>query len=660
VTSLGVALAVFWSIAPIAIFILLRSRPGRQGWWFAVDIPAALAIDLVGSVLLSRLLFLDLAVWSMKGLWVVLGLALFALKWKRGWRPSWPSDLPRSAFAQALLSGLIVLGLSLTITRVCTIWDRQFHVPFVTSMRGQTSPMVTVYEPWKALHYHYGGNLLAASLQATSFGILHSSHALSLVHDICTFWLGVGTTLVLLRLGLKHTTLLILVSLAMIFAGPIYPLLGPNKLWYGGYSTTGYFSISLRPHMTVGMLGALPLLAVPLIRLTELESEVDWLELLVPFVALVPLLLIVDEFAIGVLGLGLGALWIFYPRVLATTRRQGVYVLGGLAAAMLFGFLVMNGTVAPGAPDYKLEFVLPRTPGFYSEPRPLTSGWGIRYFLADLGPIIAVLVGGAWLLIRNRQPRHVGALILYVVVALVSILLFSTLAYAGSGRENHRFIIVLMFYCPLFAAAFLAPRPDSGLKYAGFPELAMTLVVFLGAASGLEWYGGPGNNDCKLGEVSVDFYKTNCREEVGAGLVTEPTTPMYFDPAIQYLYIGCRPAYMVGPVQSLDGHDLKVGKAQPGIAALKEFANEPRFQPASENIRVVCARESSEDPANDALQIRVTLVVGRGGLELRTPTRVLHCIPAEQETKIVAVTQQRHTHHGHAGRKQSTPAWRLL
>jgi len=72
---------------------------------------------------------------------------------------------------------------------------------------------------------------------------------------------------------------------------------------------------------------------------------------------------------------------------------------------------------------------------------------------------------------------------------------------------------------------------------------------------------------------------------------------MYFDPAIQYLYVGCRPAFMVGPESSLDGHDLKVGQAQAGIAALREYAREPRFQSASEPVTVACSREASSDPA---------------------------------------------------------------
>src|SRR4051812_26936448 len=98
----------------------------------------------------------------------------------------------------------------------------------------------------------------------------------------------------------------------------------------------------------------------------------------------------------------------------------------------------------------------------------------------------------------------------------------------------------------------------------------MALAVFLSAASGLDWFGGTANSDCRAGDVSLSFYKTNCRTDVGARLGNEPTRPMYFDPEIEYLYLGCRPASTVGPANSMDGHDIKGGKATLGIAALRE------------------------------------------------------------------------------------------
>ena len=96
--------------------------------------------------------------------------------------------------------------------------------------------------------------------------------------------------------------------------------------------------------------------------------------------------------------------------------------------------------------------------------------------------------------------------------------------------------------------------------------------------------------------MSLSFYETNCRTDVGATLA-EPTRPMYFDPAIEYLYVGCRPAFTIGPANSMDGHDIKAGKAMLGIGALREFAREPRFQPLSANLTVACANGVSSDPA---------------------------------------------------------------
>jgi hypothetical protein len=593
---------VLWALLPMAVFVMLRTRSERPAWWLAVDIPAALALDLVVTTLLSRLFLLDVAIWLTKASWLVLGAIVFFVRWRRGWRPSWPTELPREALVQALLVGLIALVLSLTMTRPCALWDRQFHVPLLTSLRGQSSPFVAAYEPWKALHYHYGGNLLATSMQATSFSILHASHALSLVHDWSCFWLGVTTTLVLRRLGLRQTTLLVLVFLVMYFASPVIGLEGQKRPWYGGYSSTSYMSLSLRPHVAVGMLAALPFFTLPLIRLTELRKDIAWTELAVALLPLIPFLLIVDEFAIGVLGLGLAAVWLAYPRVFAVTRRQGVYLFAGLALAMLFGFLVMNGTVSPGAPNYRLRFSFPSSPGFYAKAWRLDTGPGIRFFVSDLLGILAVFLGGAWLATRNRHPLVLGGFVMYATVASVSVLLFSTLLYSGSGRENHRFVTALMLFCPIFAVAWLVPRPGLQPRVSGIAELVMALGLVTSAVSGVDWYTGEGARACEKDGISTEFYGTNCRSEVGATVVTERTRPMYVDPAIQYLYIGCRPAFMVGPVSSLDGHDLKVGKAQSGIAALREFAREPRFQAPTAPTSVACASEGSTDPACQLLQ----------------------------------------------------------
>ncbi len=621
-TGIGVALALFWALAPIAIFVLLRSGANRPAWWLALDIPAATALDLVTTLLVSRFVLLDVAVWVVKCSWFVVGAAVFAFRWQRGWRPRWPTELPLAAVLQALLVGIIALLLSLLMTIPCAIWDRQMHIPSLTSMRGQVWPFMTVYEPWKVLHYHYGGNLLAVTLQASSFSILHASHALSLIHDICSFWFGVTLTMVLRKLGIKHTTLLVLVYLAMWFASPVVPLEGEHRTWFAGYSTPNWMSLSFRPAMTVAALTTMPFVAVPLIRLSDLLEDVDWRGLLLPLACCVPLMMIVDEFSIGILGLSFAGLWLKYPRVFGQTRREGIWFFLGLGLALIFGICCMNGTVAPGAPHYPLELVFPRSPGFYTAAHRLDTADGIRYFFSDLLPILAVLVGGFWLSVKNRHPVLIGNVIVFAIVTVVSIFLFTTLNYTGSGLQNHRFIIVPMLFCPLFLAAWLVPRPGMHLSYAGIPELGMALAVFMGAASGVDWLGGIANHDCTVGEVSLDFYQTNCRVDVDARLA-EKTRPMYFDPAIQYLYVGCRPAFMVGPVSSMDGHDLKVGTARAGISGLRELVNDERFLPGTDTFSVGCAHGQSSDAACRLLQ--------------RTPGA---CKPAGTKVDLCSMTRE--------------------
>ena len=594
---LGTVVALLLALLPIAVFVVLRSRAERPIWLFALDIPAALAIDLVLTVLVARFVVLDVAAWITKGLWLAAGLAIYLHGRRRGWRIRRPAALTNAVLFQVLAVGLVGLGVSLMMSRPCAIWDRQFHVPLTTSLRGQLTPFHAVYEPWKKLNYHYGADLYAACLQAYSFGMLHASHALSWVHDISFFWFGVGTALVLRQMGLRSTVLNVLVFLVMLLAAPVTPIQGEHRPFFAGYSLVSFLSISFRPYVGMAAMATLPFLAIPLVRLRELERDVPLREIAPPLIACVPLLLIVDEFIVGILGLGLGAVWLLYPRVLAPTRARGALLFAGLAAALVFGIAVMNGTVALGAPRYPLKLVFPRSPGFYSDPLALSTELGLRYFVSDLFPILVLMLGGALLLLRNRDRVHVGTYLVYAVVSGVAVFFFSTLVYNGSGLQNHRFVTVPLLFAPLFVAAWLLPRPGGHARLTGVLEVALVLSVSLSAASGLAYLGEKAPNDCRSGDMSLAFYRTNCRAATGGGLVTEKTRPLYGDPSILYLYAGCRPGFMTGPVSGMDGHDLKVGKARMGIDALKEMHAERRFLRPDAPLTTICDRAPSGDPA---------------------------------------------------------------
>jgi hypothetical protein len=630
VTALGATLATLLLLLPCVVFLVLRSRAERPAWLIALDLPAALSLDIVVTLIVARVVVLDVAVWITKGLWLVVGAAVYAARARKGWRPRWPAELDRLVVLQCVVVGVVGLLLSMYMSRRCQIWDRPWHVPLIAAFRGQTVPFVNVYEPWKELHYHIGGDLLAAALQATSLGILHASHGLSLAHDFCFFWFGVTTTLVLRRLGFRHFTLLLLVFLGMLLASPVVPLIGEKRTWFAGYSTTNWFSLSYRPHLSLAALVKLAFFAVPLVRLRELDRDVETSELLVPLTLSTAAMLVIDEISMGLLGLGLGVVWLAYPRVFGPTRKSGAIFLGALAAAFLFGILTLKGAIAPGAPSYPLKLLFPRSPGFYTAPHRLDTALGFRLFLADLLPILTTFFGGAWLAARSRDPATRGAWLMFATITVFSVFVFATLSYKDSGLENHRFIIAPMLFAPLFVAAWLLPRPGEPQRVAGLVPMLMLVVVALGAASSVDWFGNLAFNDCRTGELSLSYYQTNCRAETGGGVETARTKPMYVDPAILYLYTGCRPAYVSGPPVGRDRHDVKMGTARSGLDALAEVARDPHFGVGDEDLTIICDATQASDPACAAMQ--------RAGACKPSGTAVLRCTmtPAQREDVLRA------------------------
>ncbi len=101
----------------------------------------------------------------------------------------------------ALLGVLI----SRTLSVPCAIWDRLWHIPLVTSMRGQRVPFYNVFERHGQLFYHYLGDAHAAMLQALSLDPHPcASNALSRSHDILFGLLGLAFGLIAPLFWLKE------------------------------------------------------------------------------------------------------------------------------------------------------------------------------------------------------------------------------------------------------------------------------------------------------------------------------------------------------------------------------------------------------------------------------------------------------------------------
>jgi hypothetical protein len=161
-----------------------------------------------------------------------------------------------------------------------------------------------------------------------------------------------------------------------------------------------------------------------------------------------------------------------------------------------------------------------------------------------------------------------------------------------------------MLFGPMVAAVWLLPRTENSSVVSGFPGLLMMLAIALGTATSVEWLVGsdvyPGCIDAGLG--GQRFYDVDCRAETGGGLTTQRTKTTYIEASLMYRYSGCRPTFVPGPIENMDGHEMKFGIARMGLDALAEIDKDPKFLDPKANVTVICTRDRSSDRACKLLQ----------------------------------------------------------
>ena len=403
-------------LLPLAIVLVLRSHRDREPGEMALDIPLSVAVDLVAILTLARVFRLETAVVLTRVGWC---LGAIAFVWLRRHRPVWPSALGWRTSLALLLACACAVWVSLQLSRSCAIWDRQWHIPLVTALRGQRVPFVNVYEPHGGLYYHYSGNVLAAVLQTLSADTMHASLALSLAHDLMFGLIGATLALLCAQLGVRRAGLLCLVALGTLLAGPATLLLGGEARPTGGYSFVNYYNLSFRPHDALAGLMFVGFAAAVLLRVLRKPMSAPVSRTAPVLLATTTLLVVTDEVSLGMLGLAMGAAWLVEPDVLAPRRATGIQILVALVAVMAAATFLFVGTLAPGAPHQTLTIVPWRLPGFYKPSIPLSDPQGLRLLLCDLGSILAVLGAGAIAAMRTRrrEPRAVFAF--HAVLAVV-------------------------------------------------------------------------------------------------------------------------------------------------------------------------------------------------------------------------------------------------
>jgi hypothetical protein len=584
-----VAAAIY--LLPIVLFTALRCRKGSSLWQLATDIPLAIAVDLLSVMLLARFMRLELASLTSRVLWVV-GLVAWAV-WRAKKRdfPARPAELGWRLLVSALCQSVLTVLCSLTFSRHANVWDREWHIPLTSSLRGQRLPFGNVYEPRVELAYHYTGDLLGSMLQTYSGTAMHSSLALSVAHDLMFALLSVTSAFTLAAVGIRRTAVQLAVLSAMIFAGPMMFAQDPKE--QGGYSISNLFSLSYRPHVSLAFVLTLGFAAAVLAGIYRTKGDVRT-RVFPTLVAASAVMVITDETTLVLLGLWLGVIWLYDPGSLADTRLRGVLKLALLVVAIGGSILVFGGALGLHAERYPMWLVRPRSPGWSHSPDLLTSPVGVSRVAQDMFTVFGVFVAalGIAVVSRRRETRIVA--LSFVAVALVATFGLTCIDFNHSPIENHRWVTVALLFAPLLAAFMLAEpdSPGAPRHVAGLAALLIYVSCGFGAMSTIDWlWGGPGYKTMGpqfLGQYPL--YSIDCRKLTGSHWF-EHATATYAEDRGMYLWLGCHPTFVAGPAANIDRHKIKTGGAISGRAALEDVYRN-MLEPDAE-VSVACISNGS-------------------------------------------------------------------
>jgi len=605
-------------LVPVAVLLFVRSRRDRGLWEIALDLPLAVALDLLLVMLLARVVVLETAVLASRGLWVVGGAAL----WWRSKRslgaialPAWPRAVGRWELVTAATAGAAGWMLSTEYSRLCHGFDRNFHIPLATALRGQTLPFENAFDPGVPLAYHLTGDLLATQLQVLSGNVMHMSLAIALAHDICFALCAVTLALFVRWMGVDKVVPAVAASLAPLVAGPLTFLIDTGRR-SSGHNFINFYKLSFRPHVVLagllmlGFVGAI--IARTIIANTKDKTVPKGRDTALILLATTAVLAVTDEPSIGVLGLALGATWLFAPNVIHTSRWRGLVVLVLLLVAVVAANFIYSGALMEGT-GAGIEWVSARAPGYYRPPVALDDPDAMGTLKWDVLLMMATVACGFIAALTRR--RLVASVFFYGVLVSISTYLLIHIDVGHRSLESHRFMTAPLFCAPIFAVVWIAqlrvPTPGRGF------HLMRTLLIGIVALSSictLDWVRRvtreePRAKSCpspKSFRTEVDFFALDCRESVGARFGQRPVAA-YLEHQQSLVVAGCRPIFSPGPVRSkvksdrldLEGApelvarwEVKMGPIRTGLAGLQELHGS--FVPPDRPLRLVCATEPND------------------------------------------------------------------
>lgn len=592
--SIASVVAVLGFLVPVFAWLLVRARKDRELWAIGIDIPVAVAIDLFVVLTLSRFMSLEVATIVSRAAYLVGTSAV--LVWRRRHdkpMPAWFNAIGKREIVLFATATLIAVLLSMQISRTYSIWDRFWHIPLVSSLRGQAIPFKNTFDSRQILHYHFSGDVHAAMLQTLSFSVLHASLALSLAHDVYFGLTGLTLALFLAWWGYRRIGAYALASLVLLTNGPMTFLREGDRSSHEGYSVIAFLSLSFRPHVGLAALLLLGVLGAIIVRLRERE-DLDWRRTAPAICVLAAALAITDETSLGVIGLSLGLTWLFAPEIVHPRRLVGIGMFAALLVLFILPNLAFAAALSPGGQTHVFKLVPWRSPGCYTPLLPLTDPRGRLLLVYDVLPPVAI-GAGAVLHYLHRRSRGRAVLVAFLTILLgVSLFALTRIDVDKSALESHRFVMAAFFLSPVIGLYLLAEQDPSAAPPNRASPYASVLIgagMALAGVSTIDWMYGlltkkGGKHDQYY--AAINHYTTNCRTEVGDTLGAR-TRLAYLSKPIWYLYAGCRPTIAPG-VPAYSSWALTIGIPlfeKDALAAIRKQA------PTGASIPAVCPVEAA-------------------------------------------------------------------
>ncbi len=570
-STLGVLLFLLPAVAGAAM------GPARGAFSRYLDAASALALDALGVLIIARLVPLRDAVWISRGLWVV---AMLVAHRRRALTLRAPTPLVLLGVASVALTEFCFHKLSFPLA----MWDRDWHIPLVSSLGAQRAPFDNVFLPRAALRYHYLGDAVAAMLQSLSLHRITSSRALSLAHDLYLALLA--TTLAAgcyvaadhgrgawrVARGIFGATAGLLGAWAAMFASPFVLTHAPlqellqemdsSKLC--GHSYLPFPSIAYRPHVAVaGYCIVTAFLAMANAARTSprgADARSHTLALLSSASALA----LCDEASHALLAATLGLTALLVPGALGGRWRDGIWkalAFGALLPVVSAGFDASLGL--GGAASY-VELVDWRHLKLFDEPVALTDREAFyRVLRRDYFPQLAGAAVAVFTALWTRRRGPVAAAVFFSLLAAMSTVAALRVEVNKSPDEGHRFITACMLLAPACAAWLLASA-----RGAWIPRLLALGVMLASGGSGWawreafirhrfivevqpserRWAGGYNPNEFDCGRLAPPPRRGEIPVE-------------YVDTDIAYLWSGCQPVRLLGGASkwNLAVHGIRTG-----------------------------------------------------------------------------------------------------